>query len=720
MFDAVADGLVVTGENGQIVFVNRQLEQMTGHERATLLGQAIEVLIPDTLTDRHRLLRAGYQAAPRSRAMGEAQILRARRVDGSELPIEVSLAPVEIDGHRLTVASVRDVTARRDNDHARRRLLHLLDLAPDAVLVGSYGDSRLEHVNLGAVALLGYGREELLSLRFDDIISAGAGTKGVLDVLASESTDVVTFDADLLDRSGQPVPCQVRALRVPDDEPAGGGKVILVARDDRQRRSAAAKLKFSEAAFRNTFEQAPVGMIVTTLDGSEHRQITRTNKAFADFLGTTIEQILGASPAEFSHAEDDALDQIATEAQLRGEQPSYTLEKRYRRSDGTDVWGELHTTILDDDGEPTRTQLSHVIDVSNRKADEERRASADQLRGLLTHVATDLLADVGFEKICERVVRSLAHLIGASAAVIWLRREQANADRVICGLGEDFGLLPNKLKTTDLAGSDAPRRIANSEGGTLIALLGMRSKQAVMFAASGPGFSSNDTELLDQAGRELRLLFELAEARADQRRLELIEDRERIGRDLHDTVIQELFAAGMQLTAGLSSVTDELLRDRFNGVIEQIDDSIRQLRGAVFDLHQNTSGLRTASEEVLATTREASRVLHHNPHVELHGDVDELEDVILAQLLPTLREALSNVARHARATATTIVIDAQGTEVVLTVQDNGVGVGDNPIRGSGIMNMEERARALGGATLTTAPTVGGTCFRWQVPRRRQD
>ena len=200
------------------------------------------------------------------------------------------------------------------------------------------------------------------------------------------------------------------------------------------------------------------------------------------------------------------------------------------------------------------------------------------------------------------------------------------------------------------------------------------------------------------------------------RELALLEDRERIARDLHDTVIQRLFAVGLSLQGALARSPDDLTKERIDLAIDEIDATIRDIRTAIFSLHTRRMPLSGVREDTLNVTREAARALGFEPHVVFEGLVDSaIPEAVREQIVPTLREALSNVARHSRATRVSISVSVTGDAVLLRVDDNGVGVADGVRSGTGLQNMSERAAALGGACTVEPAGAGGTVVAWQVP-----
>ncbi len=192
-------------------------------------------------------------------------------------------------------------------------------------------------------------------------------------------------------------------------------------------------------------------------------------------------------------------------------------------------------------------------------------------------------------------------------------------------------------------------------------------------------------------------------------------ERERIARDLHDTAIQELFAAGLLLQSAAVGAPSEI-RGRLADVVDQLDGVIRDIRMTIFGLtdRRHGAGLTAQAGAVVA---EAARMLGFVPSFDSRGAVDShTSSTTVDQLVPTLREALSNVARHARASTVTITLEHTGPSVVLCVTDNGVGLGNSrSCIGDGMHNLLHRAEQLGGSMTLVANTSGGSIFTWSVP-----
>ena len=201
---------------------------------------------------------------------------------------------------------------------------------------------------------------------------------------------------------------------------------------------------------------------------------------------------------------------------------------------------------------------------------------------------------------------------------------------------------------------------------------------------------------------------------AAERVVAIADDRERIARDLHDNVIQRLFASGLNLQA-IVGATDDRIRPRIESTIDSLDDTIRELRMAIFSLQGSGSAPGGLRGQILDVVSDAATALGFEPRLQFDGPVESIADDIAAQLVPTLREALSNVARHAAASSVQIVVSAADS-VTVEVIDDGVGLTDAAGSGGhGFVNLDSRARELGGTFEAVSEPNGGVRVRWSVP-----
>ena len=287
--------------------------------------------------------------------------------------------------------------------------------------------------------------------------------------------------------------------------------------------------------------------------------------------------------------------------------------------------------------------------------------------------------------------------------------------------GEDTTFLgavtaPRHMLLADLA--DAARwPVAVPGGPAMVAPLG-RSEvlHGVLIVGYRAGHDARDDEdvaLLSSFADQAALALERARAQEERELLVVLEDRERIARDLHDVVIQRLFATGMELQSAVPLTTGPEGVRRINAAVDALDATIRDIRRSIFELRtpQGVS-LRT---ELRDAVEAAAGVLGFRPVLDTSGPVDSaVPDDIVPELLAVLREALANVARHAQAHSVRVSVRAADGEVALIIEDDGVGLDPALARG-GLVNLQDRARDLGGTFVARRGAGGGAVLDWRVP-----
>ena len=227
-------------------------------------------------------------------------------------------------------------------------------------------------------------------------------------------------------------------------------------------------------------------------------------------------------------------------------------------------------------------------------------------------------------------------------------------------------------------------------------------------------------EMLITFAAQAGIGLELAEHRRDAQRLALFEDRDRIARDLHDLVIQRLFATGMSLQGSAGLIFDPEAASRVRQAVDALDETIRDIRSAIFTLQSRPqagpAGTRT---RILSVVGEMTESLGFAPGVRMEERLDTLvPDDIAEHLLAVLREALSNAARHAHAGRVSVAVRAD-SDLTLTVRDDGTGM-EASSRRSGLGNLADRAGELGGTMRVGPAEGGGTELVWRVPLPQGD
>jgi signal transduction histidine kinase len=257
------------------------------------------------------------------------------------------------------------------------------------------------------------------------------------------------------------------------------------------------------------------------------------------------------------------------------------------------------------------------------------------------------------------------------------------------------------------------------EAGPVMALplRGAQQIRGVLTVARRTGrrpFTDSDLTMAAGFASQASVALELADSRASGEKVVLLEDRERIARDLHDHVIQELFAIGLSLESVVASLgPDDAAAQRIRERVEDIDRTIRRIRTSIFALRGSldlvAGGLR---QHVLDVAEDLTPALGFSPAVSFSGPVDLATSVELADdVVAAVRETLANVAKHARATSVTVSVEVTSDDVRVTVVDDGIGLRTSS-RSSGIANLRARAQSYDGTFTVVANPTGGTIATW--------
>jgi signal transduction histidine kinase len=349
-------------------------------------------------------------------------------------------------------------------------------------------------------------------------------------------------------------------------------------------------------------------------------------------------------------------------------------------------------------------------------------------------------ADLSLPVLLRHIVEEARELVGARYGALGVLNEEGTAlDQLITvGLSdaeEDavglrptgqgiLGLLivdPKALRLSDLtAHPDSFGIPANHPPMTSFLGVPVQSRGSVygnLYLTDKVGaseFTDEDEAAVGALAVAAGVAIENARLHARVRDLTLIEDRDRIARDLHDTVIQRLFALGLSLHATARKAGAPEVAQQVEEAVTELDDVIVQLRSAIFDLETvNRGGLRRA---VLDLAHGLAPVVGGPVRVTFVGAVDSLVGPEVADhLLATMREALTNVGKHARASSVTVVVTV-GDDLCLEVLDDGRGIDaeTEPGHGHGLRNLQSRAETLGGTLELTRPAGGGTRLVWRA------
>lgn len=233
----------------------------------------------------------------------------------------------------------------------------------------------------------------------------------------------------------------------------------------------------------------------------------------------------------------------------------------------------------------------------------------------------------------------------------------------------------------------------------------------------GQPFTEEAEQLVEAFGRAAGLVIEQDLLRTNVRDLTLAEERERLARDLHDTVIQRLFGVGLALQISLSSVLDDGVRRRINNVLDELDATIHEIRTTIFEIDQDQPVGESLEYRVAALSREVESRLGIPVKLKVASGIDnEIGPRCTHHVVQALREILSNIVRHSEATIVQIQVDTTRNWIEVVVRDNGVGFMPNIGSGRGLRNLASRARELGGDCTIESEPGRGTWVRWTANR----
>jgi PAS domain S-box-containing protein len=610
LLEAMPDAVVVVDASGRVVRVNRQAESLSGYTRDELIGMAVEELVPEALRASHVASRADYQREPAVRSMGRHLDIRFRRRDGSEFLADVALSPVSTEQGPLVVASVRDITERRQAE--------------------------------------------------EDLLRAQESFRLVVEGIR----DYAIF---MLDRDGR---------------------------------------------------------------------IRTWSPAAARINGYTADEIVGRHFSVFHTSEEVAAGKPARELAVAAESGRFGEEGWRVRRDGSRFWAIVAITAIRDPAGKLLGFAKITRDVTERKRQDDR------LRAVL-EVAQAALEGHGEAELLRLIARRARALVGSTLSMVSLLEPGEGETLTIAaadGQGADgvvgrrypvAGSLTARVLATrrpvvvEDAAAVVPDLAAIVAGGdvgpALVVLLASEERAigslVVTSERGGREFTDADRELLGLFAAQAAVAIGYVRVRDDLQRFAVLEDRERIGRELHDGAIQALFGVGMGLQSMAAIATDPGLRERLEGTVVRIDEVIRDLRNYIFGLRPGLA----ADRHLARALRELAEQLEEQHGVACAVEIDEAVAARLAaraaDVVQMTREALSNVGRHAAAATCRLSLRAETGVAVLEVDDDGRGFvpGADGNVGWGLRNLADRATAIGGSLDVESVPGEGTTIRLRIP-----
>jgi signal transduction histidine kinase len=385
------------------------------------------------------------------------------------------------------------------------------------------------------------------------------------------------------------------------------------------------------------------------------------------------------------------------------------------------VFGNLYLTEkrgapeFTEDDEVVLTALAAAAGVAIDNARLYYQARSEKQWGEATRaLVSDLLQGRSESEVLGATAERVCGLTGARGCVVALPR---GSDLTVVAT---HGQTPSRLGevVTDpgwlaaMAGTDATAQDGDKVVMVPLAIRG-RPPVGLLVLHEVPQRLGASYPLTD-FGQRVAVGLTAAGAQRERARLDLLEDRDRIARDMHDHVIQRLFATGLSLQTASRLTQHESVRGRLEEAVDEVDAVIKDIRHTIFALHREP-GPRSLTAEISAICESATVTLGFAPTLTVQGSTSAIPEQVAADLLAVIREGLSNAARHAHSTQVSVRVDV-GEEVAVEVRDNGRGLPEAPAR-SGLDNLARRATSRGGTFRTGPADGGGTRLCWAVPLR---
>ncbi|WP_433507356.1 GAF domain-containing sensor histidine kinase [Pseudonocardia halophobica] len=407
------------------------------------------------------------------------------------------------------------------------------------------------------------------------------------------------------------------------------------------------------------------------------------------------------------------------------------------------IYGNLYLTEKVGGGEFTADDevMLHAlaaaagIAVQNADLFEQGRQRQHWLEAL-GEVRAEVLAGASDEEVLQLVAVRTLELTASAAAVVLLGPDEDGLYELGGDAGEPLGLPATGIR----AGSDldevaesrspllagSPAAFLDHGADSVPPSLGpsvavpMRSGERVIGVlvalrrVGGEPYRSTEVPLVTSFAEQAALALEIAEKTRAQRQLDVLADRDRIARDLHDHVIQRLFATGLKLQSTMRRAVRSDVQDRVRQAVDELDETVREIRTAIFDLHGADQGGGGVRRRLLDTVDEIVAGSAMTPSIRTSGPVDTLVPAeLVPHLLAAVREGTTNAVRHSGGRTVTVTLEA-GADLVLQIVDDGTGMPSDVAR-SGLHNLAERAEELGGTLEVRRRPGGGTRLAWRVP-----
>ena len=435
LFEASPDAIVVTDADGRITSINSQVDRLFGYVRQELIGQDVEILVPERFRKAHPGHRGAYKAQASVRPMGANLELFGRCKDGTEFPVDIMLSPMETPGGRVVISVIRDISDRKKAQEALRRseqqFRALFEFSPDAI-IASDREGRITEVNPRVESTFGYDRGELLGQSIDILVPERFRRTHPArreEYAATALVRPMGAGLELYGRrkDGSEFPVDIMLSPM---ETADGRVVISVIRDISDRKKAQEAIRRSEAQFRALFEFSPDAIIASDREG----RITEVNARVESMFGYSRGELLGQSidilvPERFRHTHPARRSDYGSAARVRP--MGAGLELYGRRKDGSEFPADIMLGPVET--AEGRIVLSVIRDLTEKRAAEEAlRRSELQKRYLEEELNTEArFEEIIGESVGLKRVLKLVETVSATDVTVLILGETGTGKEVI-------------------------------------------------------------------------------------------------------------------------------------------------------------------------------------------------------------------------------------------------------------------------------------------------
>ena len=700
--ESMADGVWVVDNHGTTVFANRRMAEMLGYRVYEMDGRRFS----DFIDEEQRALAEARLEQHRHDA-GERLELKFRRRDGGELWASLSANPLTgKDGEHIgALLVIADISARKQAESLLHRWQQFVKHAAWGMTVGDFESRTIRQVNPAFAQMHGYGIDELVGTPSWVLYApeSRADLPRLHDALIQAGR--LTFECVRLRKDGSTFPAEVDIVLLYDDQNQPNGYIANV-QDISARKQAEKMWHESEARFRATFEQAAVGIAHVSLDGV----FLRLNQKFCEIAGYPLDELLKLTFQDITHPDDLGPDLDNARRLMAGEQQTYAMEKRYFRKDHSLVWINLTASLVrGQSGEP-KYFIAVIEDISSRRqAEELLHDSEERFRTLYGSIRDAIFVH---------------HIEAGGVPGHFVEVNDVACSRLGYSRDELLSLSPLDIDAPDSSVDIGPvaERLASGKNAIFEQIHVTRDGRRIPVEISVNPFVLDGRNAVIALVRDIteRKLSEWEIIESNERLRELSahlqtvreEEKARVAREIHDELGGTLtalkidvywlaHALPMEMTPFLERT--ESMSNLLDGAVQATRRIITELRPSILD----DLGLLATLEWQCAQFQKRTGIECRAQCSEDLGGLDKERSIALFRIF---QEALTNVTRHAEASAVAVEFRHDERNVRLTVRDNGRGLPEGqvvPATSYGLRGMGERVANLGGQFRIASPAGGG-------------